>query len=599
MFCISCVTHLRLPVIVAMMALAMPVPAQSPDAERQFRAWATERVEVLSRHRDAARRAEAAEYLGSFTYPDVIAALAAALQDADARVRAAAAGALWESGKASESARPALLRALDDPATSVAIRAAGALEALGVPESELVRARRRVFETPGVSNVDQYMAARGLIGHVQPGVLLQPVVQFLDAAAMPRPSSAKSIAQRESFEGAVRTLDRLAKTGDRALIAPMQDAARLARYSQPAVLDALALFDPRPDGWVVLLVSYLESPDAKVRYAALALLSKETHENDVTTWAPRAAQLLRDRDESVRSEAVWALGRAGGLAAAQVDAVVALLADPDAGMRRRAAAAIGEMGDQAQAVTAGAKARVAQSARSRLVALAESDPDADVRAEAKATLAKIASAGAPSGRVAGAEPTGAREPRRGDEASAVAFLRERKVAMETGAYFQALAATDVAVVRAFLDAGMSASDPVAGSGPPLVVALQAGDACAPTERPTKADTRALLQLLLERKADANRADANGFTPLMAAALKGCDRAVMKALIGAGAKVEATNKMGLSAFEMGLFSAHDGLDELIASGYRLSPAKAKTYETAYAQKPAVLSLVRRAANPRGR
>jgi hypothetical protein len=69
---------------------------------------------------------------------------------------------------------------------------------------------------------------------------------------------------------------------------------------------------------------------------------------------------------------------------------------------------------------------------------------------------------------------------------------------------------------------------------------------------------------------------------------------MKLLIGAGAKVGATNKMGLSAFEMGLFYGHDGLEELIAGGYRLPPDKAKLYETTYAQKPTVLGLVRKAA-----
>jgi len=586
--------RLRVLAFVAMMSITVSTSAQSPEAERQFRQWATERVEVLSKNRDPAKRAEAAEYLGSFTYPDVIAALAAALADPDARVRAAAAGSLWDSGKASEPARGALLRALDDPSASVAIRAAGALEALGTPESELVLTRRRVFETPGVSGVDQYMAARGLIGHAQPQTLLPPIVQFLERAATPRPSSAQSIAQRQSYETAVRTLDRLVKTNDRTLIAPMQDATRLARYSQPALLNALALFDPRPEGWVAFLVGYLESPDPKVRHASLALLGKEVREKDVALWAPRAAQLLRDRDDSVRSEAVWVLGRAGGLAASQVDGVAALLSDPDASMRKRAAATIGEMGDTTQAVSSDAKARVAQASRATLAAMAESDPDADVRAEAKATLAKIGPGSSSPGPVVTVQPNAPRDARRGDEATAVALLRERKITMEPGSYFQALAATDVAVVRAFLDAGMSPSDPVAGSGPPLVVALQAGDACAPTERPTKADTRALIQLLLERKADANRADANGFTPLMAAAMKGCDRAVMKLLIGAGAKVGATNKMGLSAFEMGLFSAHDGLDELIAGGYRLPPDKAKAYETAYAQKPAVLSLVRKAA-----
>jgi hypothetical protein len=49
-------------------------------------------------------------------------------------------------------------------------------------------------------------------------------------------------------------------------------------------------------------------------------------------------------------------------------------------------------------------------------------------------------------------------------------------------------------------------------------------------------TGVLVETLLERGADANGAGANGFTPLMAAAMTGCDREVIRLLIVAGAKV---------------------------------------------------------------
>ena len=294
----------------------------------------------------------------------------------------------------------------------------------------------------------------------------------------------------------------------------------------------------------------------------------------------------------MRSEALWSLSRAGGLAAAQIDAVVVVLRDPDPATRRRAVAAIGEMGDRKQAVTAAAKTRVAERTRGAIAALAATDPDADVRAEAKSTLAKLGGE-APATAAVASEPAAARGASTSAETSAVALLRERKITMESGSYFQALAGTDVAAVRAFLDAGMSASAPVASSGPPLVVLLQGGDACAPSVRPTKVDTKVLVKSLLERGADANRGDGNGFTPLMAASMNGCDREVMKLLIHAGAKVGATNPMGISAFDMGLYSGHDGLEELIAAGYRLPPEKAKAYEKAFADKPAVLALVKKA------
>ena len=103
----------------------------------------------------------------------------------------------------------------------------------------------------------------------------------------------------------------------------------------------------------------------------------------------------------------------------------------------------------------------------------------------------------------------------------------------------------------------------------------------------------MVRLLLDRGADANRGDAKGFTPLMAAAMSGCDRVVMKMLLAAGAKAGATNAAGLAAFDMGVFQGHDGLEELIAAGYRISPEKASAYEKAFAGKPAVIALVRKA------
>ena len=128
--------------------VALSARAQS-DAERTFRKWADEHVQVLQKDRNAGERIKAAEYLGGFEYPDVIKALDAALADPDSRVRAAAAGALWKSGKASEPARAHLLQALDDPSPAVVIRAAGALQTLGMSNAELAAARRRVFEHAG------------------------------------------------------------------------------------------------------------------------------------------------------------------------------------------------------------------------------------------------------------------------------------------------------------------------------------------------------------------------------------------------------------------------------------------------------------------
>lgn len=561
----------------AFLAIALAAPAALADeaAQRRFREQALERIETLSRSKDAAQRADAAKFLGGYSEADVIAALATALSDPEERVRVAAASALWKSEKAAEPARAALVKALADPAPAVAVRAAAALGVLGMKDAELAAARKRVLESPEARNDDRFMAARALVGHAPPATLLAPLLAFL--AEYPTGNNAESTG---------KALERLAKTGDRALIAPLADALARARAGQVILLNTLAAFDPKPEGWTSTLLAALDSRDANVRKAAVALLGSQKAEKDVLAWAPRVAALLRDADSSVRSEALWSLGKAGGLAADQAGEVVAVLGDRDASLRRRAAVALGEMGDPTQAIAVSAKTAVAERARPALAPLAESDPDKDVREAAKAALAVLARSGA-----AVAAKTG--EGRAG-EAGAVALLRQRDVKMDEGSVFQALMRTDVPVVRAFLDAGLSPTASVAGNGAPLYIALQWAPACSAATRPTKAEAKAIVKLLLERGADVNQVDANGNTALMAAASHGCDRELMRTLLAAGARPDATNRAGLTAFEQGLAFGHDGLEELIAAGYRLPAEKARGYEQAYAAKPATLALVRKAA-----
>ena len=59
-------------------------------------------------------------------------------------------------------------------------------------------------------------------------------------------------------------------------------------------------------------------------------------------------------------------------------------------------------------------------------------------------------------------------------------------------------------------------------------------------------------------------------------------------------VNAVNAAGLTTFEFGLFSGHDGLDALVAAGYRLPAAKVKMYLEAYKANPKAVALIKRAA-----
>jgi HEAT repeat protein len=435
---------------------------------------------------------------------DDMAAAARALSDPDAKVRERAASELWAREKAASPAKAALVKALDDPSPSVAIRAAGALSFLGMTEADLAPTRERVMKAPEARSDDRFMAARGLVGRLPATTLAGPMLDYLHE--YPAGNNATS---------AQRALDRLAKAGDRAIIAPIVESLRRARKPNEkyVLLATLKVFEPRAQ--------------------------------DVAAWMPVASPLLRDPDESVRQETLWLMSRAGPLAASQGDAIAAMLDDSDSGVRRRAALTLGEIGD----------------ARG-LPAIRKLDPGKD----------------------------------------AEAFIGERDAArrlsapkIDPGSAFQALMMLDSGAVKGLLDAGLEPSGDLAGNGAPLYVVLQwAPLSCSPAVRPTQPATKAMLKMLLERGADANAGDRNGNTPLMAAASHGCDREVMHALIASGAKLDAVGKTGLTAFEQGLVSGHDGLEELIAAGYRVAPEKAKALEKTYAARPASLALVRKAA-----
>jgi hypothetical protein len=124
-----------------------------------------------------------------------------------------------------------------------------------------------------------------------------------------------------------------------------------------------------------------------------------------------------------------------------------------------------------------------------------------------------------------ATPAAPRAADAGAEARAVALLRERRIAVEparTSRHWRR--PTSRSCARSSTPA-CRRPDPVAGSGPPLVVALQAGDACAAScaRRARRRDRSSGCCSIAAR--DANRGDAKGFTPLMAAAMSGCDRVV--------------------------------------------------------------------------
>ncbi len=614
--------------------------------------------------RDVQKRVNAIENLAAWGKLTTAPLIIGALQDPDARVRAAAASALWDNDMKTPAARAPLMATLNDPAPEVGVMAAGALRLLGLSKAELQKANERGLSSSKDVRI-RFLAARALIGLVPPAGLVSPLVVYLQEQA--------AIDKRTNIELAQGAFEELRDTKDRSILPPLMDAIPNMTKGAHIVLEVLGKVQPRPTGWTTLLTSQAVRGDANVRRQSLLLMRDLKADAEVAEWSPIAARLLAsDPDDVVRSYAASALEFAGGSAHAHAGLVLsAAQQDRSAGVRESAFDAltdiIGRMGTAPMSV----KTAMAKTALPVVRAAIEGDPNTDVRESAiealdalaldpaqsasllvalgrntslpeglrTMALSKVRNRGAEARNVAGdleklksdssaavreraaealehvtsrpmaapapvaATPTAGRsasvaaepKPSADGEARGLSVIRSRKVEFAWDQFYKAIGDSDVELVRAFLDAGMSAKNPfsLASNQTPLTVAVSA-TACSPVVRPTSAPTVALVQLLIARGADASIADENGNTALMQAAMGGCDRVVIGALLKAGGQVNAVNKSGLTAFEFGLFSGHDGLDALIAAGYRLPAAKVKIYLEAYKDNPKAVTLIKRAA-----
>ena len=561
--------------------------------DKQMESWKKESIQTIARDPNPEKRLEAVKRL-SYTDPAAVAAFVGALSDKDARVREEAASQLWSAEKRAEPYRGELVKALDDPEPNVVAHVAGALQAIGMKESELVAPRKRVLAAPGASVTARFYVARNLVGYEAPIKLVGPMIDYLEQNTREYTGRVTDNS-RQNVELGERALERLVKnTKDRAIIQPLWEALVETRNGHISFMRALGHFDPKPDGWTRTLVRQLDHPNERVRNEALNQMRNVKQEREVAQWLPHAARMLGDPEHGVRSNALWAIGSVKGLAASEIDKVVLATTDPERGVRRSAIRALGEIGEANQAIPAATRARIDATARP-IVERALQDDDKDVADEARSALRNMG-----KGPTVAAvnplpdRPPAARESPKGNEEAAMQYMRSRKVPFEDHYWFRALGELDVPLVQAFLDAGMSPNGNLAEKGSPMRFMLFGSDACSPKVRPTRGETKAIVKLLLDRGADVNAADAHGNTSLSEAAGKGCDRDLIRTLIKAGAKINARNASGLTAFEMGLWYGHDGLDELIAAGYRLPPDKVKQYLEGYKDRPASIAMVKKAA-----
>jgi len=602
-----------------------------------------QRMTKQLRSRDVSERVDAAETLGKIKIPEIVAPLSTALTDQDARVRQAAASAFWEASDVSKDAIPALRKVLTDTDVAVVMRAAGALISMDVPEKELAEPLRNVLQDG--DSTDRFLAARALTGIDPAGKLAPPMLDYL----------LKQLhADRDNYDMGRKALHNLGKTNDRSGIAPMMAELRHSPQIAEPVLIALGEFNPPPDAWIETLLGQTGASNPKVRGLAAELLGKQKSKaSEVKAWAPVVSRLCSDPDAGVRGDAVRALQNAGGLALDGLDGVLHVVSsDSDAELRSRAAEAVGEIANAQFAVDMQLKVAAAKKALPVLTAAADKDPshevrhdavrsldqlqlpnetivpllariavaqkdtqdvrwsallalrnrgrgaaaaadtirplasdaNADVRQDAQATLDSLKSDYVDTKHVV---QTAATDPDAREHA--LAYLRENKLEMSESAFYRALLEVDVEQVKNFLDAGMSPNLKFANAfgNPVLRAAVEGPGAC------DSPDSKTIVRMLIARGADAKAADERGNTALMEAAQK-CDAEVVKMLLKAGADMNAKNKMGLAAFEFGLWSAAPGAAAIAAAGYRLPADKVKMYRDAYKGNAKILALIDKAS-----
>ena len=248
-------------------------------------------------------RARIAQALGQFDQPEVVERLVRALGDPAWWVRMRSVEALEQVGAQAEGP---LLLALDDADPEIRIRAAVALERLGVP-ARLIAAIERGENTVEATET---LARFGNAG------ARELLAEGLGHLAAPVRGAMIEAIRRAGRRDLAAELVQLSRT----------DTEPALRATAFDVLRALGVTEG-----IAAALDHLNDPDQRVRTAAMLLVGQLGGPELADQIRPRTA----DPDPAVRAATATALGLTQARGAA--DDFIRLLKDPDAGVRAAAA----------------------------------------------------------------------------------------------------------------------------------------------------------------------------------------------------------------------------------------------------------------------
>jgi len=243
--------------LAAIVVLALAAPAFAADDVQKL-------VKALARDKNADDRARAAERLGDMKAVEAVPALAAALKDKDARVRAHAAGALLEIGEPAKAAMPALQEALLDSDGTTVWNAAGALRNMGVVTTDLLFAYQRLLKDHDCDM--RVSAAKAIVEYAKPEELL-PI-------ALGCRKDEDSTVAREARE--------------------VMEAIGKSREAVPALIESLADDSPEIREWAAKALGDQKPAAAKQAIPALEAVLEDDNEA-VRHAATRALFKIRGR----------------------------------------------------------------------------------------------------------------------------------------------------------------------------------------------------------------------------------------------------------------------------------------------------------------